>query len=323
MKKRNKILICVAAVVIFVIAALWIIGWIAPINGFIPYVITLNRPELRAFRDDLLKGNEWAYVCSPLTASLGLGATPGDCAYGMQALSDEVKEGNTAYYYAYSEEERAKAPSLNSVGLYVLRSESAEKRPYVAMIAGGGFKAICTLWESLPVVASFQEMGYTGFCLTHRTGTIGEDITHEMIAQDIAACIRFITEHAEEFNVETDNYLVGGFSAGGWAATTWANESTGYKRFELPKPAAACLIYGVNSDHLDSYSLPTFSRYCTGDGNQDRFTALESSLTQKEIPTDFKEVDAKHGFGLGNDSEAEGWTQEAEAFWVSVRNENP
>ncbi len=311
------ILVCIG-VIILLIAILWVVGWTAPVNRWIPFLITLNRPELRPFCRDLLKGNEWGYACSPMTAQLGLPATGADCAFGLQALSRQARSGKAVFYQVYSPEARAKDPDLERVGIYCLPADSGEKNPYVAMIAGGGFTAVCTLWESLPVSASFQQMGYTSFCIQYRTGTKFGEVPATLM-EDIAACISYINRHAEQFNVQKEGYLLGGFSAGSKAVSMWANEYCGYASYGLPKPGAVCLIYGAKWDCVrDGYRVPTFCRYCLHDRfNKDTtlFTDLQDRLSNDGIPNAFKCVDAGHGFGLGSKSEAEGWTEEAKAFW--------
>ncbi len=323
-KKWKKVFLSCVGTIFLIAIVLWAVGWLAPINKFIPYVITLNRPELRQFRDDLAKGNEWIYVCSPLTAELGLPSDGGDCAFGLQTLSDQAKAGKTVYYEVYSEEERTQNPNLEQVGMYCLHGSEEEKKPYVIMIAGGGFTSVCNLWESLPVCASFNEMGYTCFAIDYRTGTeFGKTPPEEQLMGDVAACVSYITEHADEFNVLTDGYLIGGFSAGGQVASMWANETSGYAKYDLPKPGAVCLIYGLNYSYVyEGYSLPTFSRYCQNDEffkGTELFTKMQAWLDENNVPNNYKVVEAGHGFGLGSNTDAEGWTKEAEAFWIQVR----
>lgn len=322
-KKRKTVrtvLLSLVGAILVIVTGLWIVGWTAPINQYIPYVITLNRSELRKFRDDLTKGNEWAYACSPLTAHIGMPASGNDCAFGLNTLSEQKKAGNTVYYDVYTEEERAQDPQLEQVGMYCLRGDSKEKKTFVIMAAGGSFTSVCTMWESLPVCAALSEMGYTCFALRYRTGENFEAKPPvELLMKDVAACVSYIIDNADEFNVQTDNYLIGGFSAGAMLVSMWANEKIGYAKYNLPKPGAMCLMYGFDYNYLiDGYTVPTFCRYSLRDQFFKDYTVFEKlseSFTQQGIPNDFKGVQAKHGFGLGSGSDAEGWVDEAEVFW--------
>ncbi len=301
-------------------AGLWTYGQKKPINKYIPFAVTLNRPALRPYRDDLLRGNEWGYLCSPKTAENGLPSDAGDCAMGLQTLEDHILAGEQVFYNVFSGRALDKNPDLKNVGFYCLRGNSDGKKPYVIMLAGGGFNAVCTLWESLPVCAAFNRMGYTCFCMRYRTVPRGTGWPPEQqLMDDVAACIGYITDHAEEFGVEPENYLIGGFSAGSIITNMWANEKAGYGKYGLPKPGAVCLIYGVEEEYgKEGYHVPTFVRYCLKDRYYDSnapFLELEARLREKGIPNDVRGVDAGHGFGLGTNSGAEGWTEEAEAFW--------
>ena len=166
------------------------------------------------------------------------------------------------------------------------------------------------------MAASFNDLGYTAFCLTYRISESFGD-KPETLAEDIYKAISFITEHADEFNVDPSNYLIGGFSAGGMAIAEWCNPETGYKKYEAQKPGAACFIYGVNESYKDTLDVPSFIRYCIDDVHfgVEGFDNFESGIADRNISTDYKKVDCPHGFGLGTGTDAEGWVVEAEAFW--------
>ncbi len=300
-------------------------GKTGPIHQYTPYLVTLNRPELRPYKDALLKGNEWAVTCSPATAALGLACKGEDCAFGLQALSNQAKSGKPVFYPVYSAQQRAADPDLEWVGIYHLEGKTEEKKPFVAMIAGGGFASVCTMWESLPVSAAFQQMGYHSFCIQYRTHKeFGK--APETLMADIAACLSYICDNAEEFGVLPEDYLLGGFSAGSVTTSMWANAQLGWEKFHLPKPGAVCLLYGVNREETgEKYDVPTFCRYCLQDQyftDPAIFTDFQAKLESKGIPTDFKGVHGGHGFGLGSKTDAAGWPEEAEQFWLTNRKEN-
>lgn len=56
--------------------------------------------------------------------------------------------------------------------------------------------------------------------------------------EDVAAILSFVFSHAEKWQVDTENYAVCGFSAGGHVAGCWGAAKLGYEKYGLPKPAA-------------------------------------------------------------------------------------
>lgn len=277
-----------------------------------------TRPELANISENLYIGQGvQVHLSSPLIAQIGTPAwNANDFVYGMTRLSDKAKKGEEVYYPLFSEEEIKEDERRGQVSVYRLASDNTEKRPYVLLLAGGGFQSVCTPMESLPVAAAFNDLGYTAFCLTYRvSGTFGEK--PDTIAEDIYRAVDFITEHAEEFNVDAKNYLIGGFSAGGMAISEWCNPETGYQKYQAEKPAAACFMYGLNEEDGDTIDVPAFIRYCNDDifFEADPFDGFAVAISERGIATNYEKVDCLHGFGLGTGTDAEGWVNEAESFW--------
>ncbi len=88
MKKGKKILLGILAALLLVVIIVWIVGWTAPINENIPLLITLSRPTLNRYRENLTKNNEWLYACTPTTVHFGMPVEPCDMVKGLQTLSD-------------------------------------------------------------------------------------------------------------------------------------------------------------------------------------------------------------------------------------------
>lgn len=323
-KKRRIKLIVILVCVIFVIGnlATWLISWYTPVSAATPFVYITTRPELNGCGDDLLIGSEWMYFFTPATMDWYIPAwSTVDCVYGLQALTAQAQEGKTVHYEVYTQEERRQTPQKEQVGLYCLHADNTEKRPYVLMIAGGGYSSVCTTVESLPVCASFCEMGYTCFALTYRVSDeYGTEQEHDIIMEDIAAAVSYIEAHSEELNVLTENYLIGGFSAGSVIASDWCASDVDYAAMGVNKPAALCLIYGVRSTRKLDVSLPVFARFCKEDEHFDAYAAEQyfADFSADGGTCNFKLVDCPHGFGLGTGTDADGWTTEAESFWQSV-----
>ncbi len=303
--------------VVLLVCIITLLGWFAPITVHTPIFLMNTRPELRAISKNLYVGQGfWVHIPSPFLTEVCTPAWKAESfAYGMQKLSEKAKAGEEVFYPLYTEEEIKEDERRGQVSVYRLSADNSERRPYVILLAGGGFQSVCTPMESLPVAAAFNDMGYTAFCLTYRVGeTFGEE--PDTIAEDIAKGVEFITANAEAFNVETNGYLIGGFSAGGMAISKWCNPDTGYEKYGLPKPGAACFIYGMNESYAHTMDVPSFILACEKDEYfTEGFAEAADTLESRGIPTQYKTVDALHGFGLGTGTEAEGWVNDAEAFW--------
>ena len=135
--------------------------------------------------------------------------------------------------------------------------------------------------------------------------------------EDVAAGVKFIVDNAEELNVEVDNYIIGGFSAGGMTANMWSKKDNGYGKYNLPKPGMSMMIYGYDENYLDEDFPKAFIRQCNNDQyfSHDAYYSYLDKLKTLNISYEAKMVNCIHGFGLGTGTDAEGWIDEALAFY--------
>ncbi len=310
-----------AGAFLFVCLITFLFSWFAPITVHTPIFLMNTRPELKSISKNLYVGQGfWVHLSTPFLAEVGTPAWKAeDFVYGVTKLADKAKAGEEVYYPLYEEKEVKEDERKGQVSVYRLSAENDERRPYVLLLAGGGFQSVCTPMESLPVAAAFNDMGYTAFCLTYRVSDkFGE--MPDTVAEDIARAVSFITENAEAFNVEANGYLIGGFSAGGMAISRWCDPQTGYRKYGVAKPGVACFLYGADIDCAPAMDVPAYILACKNDQFfKDGFEALASSFASRNIPHSYRTVDALHGFGLGTGTEAEGWVTEAEEFWKVYR----
>lgn len=317
--------------IVAVIIVFLVVSWFAPVHNLTPLWVAASRPEFRGFGDKILidKGLMRFAISLGVPAEFPLfGWNRDGIKYGLNTLSGAAKAGETVYYDIYTEKEMQADPSLRQTGLFVLRAHNDERRPFVLMAAGGGYQSVCTSVESLPVISAFRESGYTSFAVIYRYGKDAQPRTN--CDRDIARAIEFIIKHADEFNIETKDYLIGGFSAGGNLVSRWGMEKIGYAKYNLPGPGAMCLIYGASNiegwppDGNIDKDYPPCYMLCAGktdDPAEFGFTGLIEEMNEYGIDYSFKVVDAAHGFGLGLGTPAEGWVNEAEQFWMkNIRN---
>ena len=136
--------------------------------------------------------------------------------------------------------------------------------------------------------------------------------------EDLARAISFVFENAEELEVDTDCYSLWGGSAGArMAAWLGSYGPADFGGAELHQPGAVIMQYTVHSDYTE-YDPPTF--VCVGENDGiANWRTMEQRLNRMAklgIDTEFHHYPGlSHGFGIGTDTVADGWVEEAIAFW--------
>lgn len=124
--------------------------------------------------------------------------------------------------------------------------------------------------------------------------------------------------HAEELEVNTDCYSLWGGSAGGrMTAYLSSYETKAFGGGDYPRPGTAVIQYTGHSEYTRD-DPPTYM--CVGENDgiaswrtmQARAEALKSAGIDVEF---HKYPGLGHGFGLGTGTAAEGWFEDAVAFW--------
>jgi len=274
---------------------------------------------------------------------------------GVQRLVDLADAGVTLEHDIYNKEEKAAQPDKAQTKLFYMPAE--EGAPFAVVCAGGAYNSVCSIVEAFPVGARLNQLGYNAFVLSYRVGGSGGLLPKPV--DDLAAALRYIFAHAEEFAVSTEHYAVVGFSAGGHLAALWGTARNGCSQYDLPKPAALILGYpaldfgtfsktgqpkeiqafldvmlgeGYTQAQADAADIvknvtadypPTYFWHCTED-NLVPFSgsaSMEGKLAELKIPHQLRPVEqGGHGQGLGVGTKAEGWLDEAVAFWADQMN---
>lgn len=267
-------------------------------------------------------------------------------AAGLQRAA-ELAEKQEILFDVYREEECGDDPQKKDVKLWYLPAQGEAKDPFIILNAGGAYQSVCTMVEAFPAAVHFNRMGYHVFCLNYRVG--GSEVIPKPL-DDLAAAYRYIIAHKEQFRLQSEDYAVGGFSAGGNLTCMWGTENRGYKSYGLPKPVAMFPVYPVvsrermynfgsemfletmfgehakSAEYMDSYDPgkqvtdgypPCYIVHCADDstvpvGNS---TLLKTLLDQKKIPAELEiGLVGEHGFGDGTGTDVEGWPERAAAF---------
>lgn len=200
--------------------------------------------------------------------------------------------------------------------------------------------------EAFPIAKRLNELGYCAFVLNYCTG---KHASEPNPMDDVAQAVRFILQHAGEFNIDAEGYAVMGFSAGGHLAASFGTESLGYARYNLLKPGAVILAYPVvtmggkthadsrknllrkkninNQELIKKYSIEQqvtlhYPPSYEWQFDQDDTVPIENTqmltevLKANGIPLAYETFNGTlHGCGLGQERKAEDWLDRAVDFW--------
>ena len=261
----------------------------------------------------LLFSVEDAYYSGDTLEDLGLTyyshIDPDETVEIVNTLRARAEAGQTIFYDIYTAEEKAADPAKEDTGLFFFKGTPGEK--FAICNAGGAFAYVGAMQDSFPHALELSKKGYNAFALIYRPGA-------QTACEDLARAIRFIFDHADELEVDTDCYSLWGGSAGARMAA-WLG-SYGAEAFgggDLPRPGTVIMQYTGLSEYSES-DPPTYA--CVGDqdgiANWQVMQARLEAMQQAGIDTEFHVYSGLgHGFGLGTGTSAEGWINDAVAFW--------
>ena len=234
---------------------------------------------------------------------------PEEAAEIVNTLWQRANAGETVFYDIYTDEEKAADPEKEDTGLFFFKGKPGAR--FAVCNAGGGFAYVGAMQDSFPHALELSKRGYNAFALIYRPGA-------QTACEDLARAIHFIFEHAEELEVDTDCYSLWGGSAGGrMAAWLGSYGPAAFGGDDLPRPGAVIMQYTGHNDYTEN-DPPTFACVGGNDGiaNWRTMQRRIEALDTLGIPTEFHHYPGlPHGFGLGTGTVAEGWLEEAVAFW--------
>lgn len=273
--------------------------------------------------------------------------TAQDAADGLNYLIRTYNAGTQVTYPLYTEEEITQDTRREGVELYYFPPEGETvSDKYVLVVGGNAVVVSAEIREGISTAWNLHEMGYPVFVLRYR---IGMRAGNNAPLEDVARAVQYITQHAQSFGVRTEDYAILSYSSGGQIAGFFGSDALGYKNYGLPRPGAMLFGYPVNNffeykpfyhilidpDTLQQryYDL-SLSDYITPDyppsyhwyGRNDfvlstmcwsaQGPVLEEAFEKNNVPHIYHVYeDAQHATGAGKGTDAEGWLEEAVAFW--------
>jgi len=234
---------------------------------------------------------------------------PDDTVASINYLKAAADKGETIFYDIYTDEEKNLDLEKKDTGLFFFKGEPG--KTFAVTCAGGGFEFVGAIHASFPLSVELSKKGYNTFALIYRPDAYKS-------CEDLARAIEFIFDHAEELEVDTKGYSVWGESAGARMAAyigSRGTESFGAKA--LPKPDAVIMQYTGHREFTKN-DPPTYMNAGSNDiwhldlAMEARYNAMKEA----GIPVEFKRFEGlPHGYALGRGTAAEGWENDAVAFW--------
>lgn len=255
---------------------------------------------------------------------------------GFNFVIDAVQENGNVYYDFYTEEEREQDPTKEETGLIFIPGD--RDAPVAVLTSGGAFKSVCLCLEGFPVGNILHQAGYNVAILKYRVNPNADTAKETMDRQekyaneDFGRAVQFLFEHQQDLGISMEDYSVWGFSAGGRTTFLWGLDNEyGYKAWGLPAPAAMMLVYSgwYDEQFKGMYDAvpPTYMAWLPeddtiGPDNVERIRQYIEMLEEKGIPFEEESFfEARHGFGEGRGTDAEGWIGHAVSFWENMRQQ--
>jgi acetyl esterase/lipase len=276
----------------------------------------VNHPAFKGFGRLILPGDNNVYHDdTPLSNVRSLmpyhsHVDPDMVVTALNRMIDEVKDGKTVFYDLYTEQQKQKDPSKKFTGLFFYRGKP--RAPLAIVCPGGGFSYVGALHEGFPLALEISKNKYNAFVLRYRIGS------EQRATEDLAAAIAYIFRNVKALGVSTEGYSLWGGSAGARLVGNIALSGiAAYRGGDLPKPAVVVIAYTGQSSYSRDFP-PTFIVVSADDGiaNAAVVDKRVENLRKAGVEVDYRRYrTAGHGFGLGTDTDAEGWLDHAVRFW--------
>ena len=173
-------------------------------------------------------------------------------------------------------------------------NDNGKRSPLFIICPGGGYKYLCTEKEGYSTAMRLNEYGLSAFVFEYGTG---EDCKDMSPMKEMAALIRHVQENEDRYNVDSKNYIIIGYSAGGNLAGMFGTKEEGYLKYGLNKPLAVFLGYFWTSDpeyyrhHCLNPWIWLLDRHLYFRGNLIMFKTKKFSEWQKNALALHKKID--------------------------------
>jgi acetyl esterase/lipase len=282
----------------------------------------VNHPAFKGFSQLILPGeNNTYHYDTPLSNVRSLmpyhsHVDPEIVVGALNHMIDAVRDGNKIFFDLYTDEQKQEDPSKEHTGLFFFRG--APGAPFAIVCPGGGFSYVGSLHEGFPLALQISKKKYNAFVIRYRIGS------EQSATEDLVAAIAYIFRNAEALRVSTKDYALWGGSAGARMVGNIASSGVAaYGGGRLPKPAIVVIAYTGQSSFSKDFP-PTFITVSANDSiaNAAVVDKRVENLRNAGVEVEYRRYrTARHGFGLGTGTDAEGWLDHAVRFWEKHLNE--
>ena len=254
-------------------------------------------------------------------------------------LRDRCRDGDHPFLPLYLPAQIAAQRSRAQV--HIMPFFLNEPSPVVLCCPGGAYAGLSWINEGYDIAKALNARGYSVLLLGYRTGKAAENPN---APSDVAAAMRWLQTHAAQYALDMERCFVCGFSAGGHLAAYYA--ATAAKN-GWPVPKGVILGYPVISMESDTHARsrhfflgkaerdvaaqkaasveqiadetmpPVFTFHCEDDTGVPPSNSLRLAARLKEVGVDCVcklYPTGGHGVGIGTNSSADGWIDEAVRF---------
>ena len=225
-----------------------------------------------------------------------------------------------------------------------------KQHPCAIICPGGAYSVVCSFAEGVPIAKELNKHGISAIIVYYR---VRQKAHYPHPQEDLARAIKEVFARQKEYHLDMSNYTIWGFSAGGHLVATFGTQAMGYSKYNIPKPKAIVLSYPVISlessithkltrDYMIGKKATneeelTYSAHTNVDenypatfiwcGDADRVVSpintkiMQEALDKNHIMNTCKVYPGvDHGVGVGTNTNAQGWIEEALTFIQSVND---
>ena len=155
--------------------------------------------------------------------------------YAREAINwfyDKMLEGKTSIHYF----------NIHRKNVNLIQISHQNRAKFVFIVSGGGLINIATAHEGIAMGKELYDQGFDIFLLTYR---LKEEARLNNTTIDINDAISFINKNKEKLNVDINDFILMGCSAGAYVAASYCSNNRGYIKHNNPKPKCLCLQYPI------------------------------------------------------------------------------
>lgn len=231
----------------------------------------------------------------------------------LNNLLERAQKNEQIFFPIYDKDEMVKDPSKRETGLFYFKGKEYEK--FALVNAGGGFHYVAALHDSFPQALALSQRGYNAFALIYRP---------KKAYEDLAQALDYLYSHSSELKIDPDQYSLWGGSAGARMAIRLGNKSELQRLTRTSiEPASIVVSQYTGYSSVSRDDAPTYANCGTNDGiaNWQVMENRLKNLKKLGIESQFHVYKGlRHGFGIGKDTVAEDWIDNAISFWEKQIN---